>query len=64
MTKNAIITAAAVEVQCPYCGDPQPNPTDGSHLWFPSQVTEGKRTCVACDTEFSVRKQSRVSVAD
>jgi endogenous inhibitor of DNA gyrase (YacG/DUF329 family) len=64
--RNAIISAAALEVGCPFCGEPQPSPSDGSHLWYPSQVMEnqGARNCVSCDKPFTVHVQNRVSVGE
>lgn len=29
----AQLVAEAVTVLCPECGEPQPNPENGSHLW-------------------------------
>lgn len=62
--RNAIIVAAQLEVHCPYCGDPQPNVRDGSHLWTQDDVktAEGLRLCTACDEPFQLVEQSRVSV--
>lgn len=65
--RNAVITAATLEVCCPHCGDPQPNPRDGSHLWMPEEVKQQiaetvQRVCVACDEPFALIEQSRVSV--
>lgn len=62
--RNAIIVAAQLEVHCPNCGDPQPNPHDESHLWLPSQVEQfsGAKTCNACDEPFTLSVQARVSV--
>ena len=62
--RNAIITAATVEVGCPHCGEPQPSPVTGSHLWLPAEVAkeEGPRTCVSCDETFRLHAQSRVTV--
>jgi hypothetical protein len=63
--KAAMIQAAALEVICPHCGDPQPSPDNGSHMWMPEQVTvaQGIVTCVACDEKFRIHAQSRVVVA-
>lgn len=63
-TKTAILTAAAIEVACPHCGEPQPAPDNDSHMWLPPQVTasQGARTCVACDEKFVLNAQSRVGV--
>jgi hypothetical protein len=63
--RNAIIVAASVEVQCPHCGEPQPSPGNGSHIWLPSEVshvTGGQRQCVSCEEPFTIIAQSRVSI--
>jgi hypothetical protein len=59
--RPARIVAASYEVHCPHCGDPQPNPDDGAHIWTREEIehvvqsTDGNvRTCVACDEEFLV----------
>lgn len=48
---KANVTAAALEVSCPHCGAPQPNPSDGSHLWTTAQVVADqgryKITCLS-----------------
>lgn len=63
-SRAARIVAPAVEVQCPHCGEPQPSPGNGSHIWLPSEVSkrQGSRTCVSCDEAFELHAQSRVSV--
>lgn len=58
--KYAILVAASVEVTCPWCGEPQPSPGDGSHLWLPSEVVAAeleKRclSCTACDEPIHIR---------
>jgi hypothetical protein len=62
--RPAILVAVTVEVQCPHCGDPQPSPNNGSHLWTTTEVSEsqGPKECVACDEPFTLHAQSRVSV--
>ena len=62
--KHAIIATGTVEVQCPHCGEPQPSPDNGSHVWLAQQVqqTQGKRVCVACDERFILSAQNRVMV--
>ena len=61
---NAQIVATAVEVHCPHCGEPLPNPLDGSYLWEPYQVAanQGARDCNACDEPFTVMSQSKAQV--
>jgi DNA-directed RNA polymerase subunit RPC12/RpoP len=68
MTKrNAIIIAVALEVHCPYCGEPQPAP-GGSEMWEPREVEKyaelesGESVCVSCDKPFKLMRQSRVNV--
>ena len=63
--RNAIISAASLSVCCPYCGEPQPAPDNGSDMWFSSQVKAAAgtdRVCVSCDESFRVISQNRVSV--
>lgn len=62
--RNAIIVAAAVEVHCPHCGDPQPSPGNGSFMWEPHEVTaqQGDRVCNACDHPFRLIAQNRMSL--
>lgn len=62
--RNAIIVAAQLEVHCPHCGDPQPNPDDGSHLWIQDHIvkSQGAKVCNACDEPFTLMAQDRVSV--
>ncbi len=65
MKKYAIISAASLEVGCPDCGEPQPSPDNGSHLWTPGEVTAAsstQHTCTACDLVFTIIAQNRVSV--
>ena len=60
---TAVIVVATVEVHCPHCGDPQPNPDNGAFSWMPSEVeaNQGARKCVACDEPFKLHAQSRMS---
>lgn len=62
--KTAVVVAATVEVQCPHCGEPQPNPDNGGHAWTSEEVrgAQGARACTACDAMFRIVAQSRVSV--
>jgi hypothetical protein len=53
----ASIVAFTVEVLCPYCGGPQPNPDDGGFPWTTEEVAseaakQPKRTCADCDEIF------------
>lgn len=76
--RNAILSTATVEVVCPHCGEPQPAPDNGSHLWMPSQLSAeservqykdgrkmgaGVRECVSCDETFRVISHNRAQVA-
>ena len=60
----ASISAAALELRCPFCGEPQPSPDIGSHLWYPSQVVsaDGKSFVCECGKSFVVRSMKRVVV--
>jgi hypothetical protein len=61
----AVLTAAAIEVTCPACGEPQPNPNDGSHLWRPDEVRDAsgtRRACVACDAPIVIQAVRRIAV--
>lgn len=66
MGRPATILAASLEVHCPHCGEPLPNPTDGSHLWMPDDVlaNTGAKICNACDEPFQLSYQKRVLVID
>lgn len=64
--RPATITAASLEVSCPVCGEPQPSPDNGSHIWTTAEVISvagTKRTCVSCDVVFVVVFQNRVGVS-
>jgi transposase-like protein len=63
--RSALITAVTVEVNCPHCGEPQPAPDNGSHVWVPSQVSKAdgaRHECVSCDKTFVIHAQRRVAV--
>ena len=65
--KQAIVSAAALDVQCPECEECQPNPEDGSHLWSSSQVaaaiqTSALRTCIVCAAQFKLKLPKRAEV--
>jgi hypothetical protein len=51
-------------LRCPFCGEPQPSPDIGSHLWYPSQVVsaDGKSFVCECGKSFVVRSMKRVVV--
>ena len=60
----ATIVASTVEVLCPHCGEPQPNPDNGADSWLPEEVfaNEGQRTCDSCDNEFRIVAQPKAVV--
>ena len=69
----ATLTACAVEVGCPFCGELQPSP-NGSEMWEPHEVKAaalarpnlegraGERTCVSCDKAFIVNAHNKALV--
>ena len=60
--KRATIYASVVEVLCPGCSEPVPNPDDGSHLWMPTQLEHADghtHTCDACDVTFRIHHTTR-----
>ncbi len=61
--RAATIQALTLSVCCPYCGESQPAPDNGSDQWMPAQVAseEAKgspRSCVSCDETFHIHTQS------
>jgi hypothetical protein len=65
-TRTTVLCAVGVEVHCPACGEPQPNPEDGSFIWSSSLVriaaeAGGVRSCTACDTPLRIASSNRVS---
>lgn len=58
----AHLVVETVNVLCPACGEPQPDPDNASHMWLPQQVQKyaGRRACVACGA--SMRLVSRRTV--
>ncbi len=60
--KVAQLVAESVNVLCPECGEPQPDPEGGSHLWLPAQVegAQGHHLCVACDAHFVITTRRTV----
>lgn len=63
-TYNAVLEAEAVNVLCPHCSEPQPDPEAGSHMWTKSQVTAkdgALLTCVSCDGRFKLWLTRKVS---
>lgn len=63
--KRAQLFAGAVEVFCPYCGEPQPSPDSGSHLWEVRLVLKRAgetRACAACCARFRLSVGKRVDL--
>jgi uncharacterized Zn-finger protein len=62
--RNAQITAAALEVLCPYCGEPQPDPERATHMWDHSQVVaqQGAKVCTSCDKTFRLVSTRKAQV--
>lgn len=62
--RPAQIVAHKLEVHCPYCGEPQPSPDDGSDVWTPEEVraSESRRECVACDKTFLLSLTTKAKV--
>lgn len=64
MPRPAQIHAASLEVVCPYCGEPQPSPETGSHIWTVDEVRSktGPHTCVSCDRQMTIGLSSKATV--
>ena len=64
MKRQAQIFAHSLEVCCPYCGEPQPAPSNGSDSWLIEEVALhiGPKTCVSCDKDFQLNIQTKVNV--
>lgn len=65
--KRAAIVAFTVEVHCPHCGDPQPNPDNGAFPWTTEEVAQeakaqAARTCVSCDEPFKLVEESSAAI--
>ena len=45
------LACEAVSVLCPFCGEPQPSPDNGSDMWIRENFAAraGVFPCVACD---------------
>lgn len=67
MIRRAQLMADAVAVICPYCGEPQPNRTDGSEQWtfedFAKILGQPSVQCVACDRVMHVECDTKVQFA-
>jgi len=59
--KRAQLIADVVSVICPYCGEPQPNPEDGSEQWELLHFARGtSKTCTACDKRMVLGSDTKV----
>lgn len=60
--RRSQLVADAVSVLCPYCAEPQPNPSDGSEQWTKEdfQKSEPRKDCVSCERTFMVSSDSKV----
>jgi hypothetical protein len=55
--RNAQIVASLIEVLCPYCSEPRPNPDNGADGWTPRElaVASGSEVeCNACDRHYRI----------
>jgi len=63
--RPAQLVADAVSVLCPYCGEPQPNPRDGSEQWEKGDfraVNDAPRSkCGSCDKEMFIFSQQEAA---
>ena len=53
--KRAQLIADTVSVLCPFCGEPQPNKSDGSEQWTVEDFNKPRTDllkCVSCDARF------------
>ena len=59
--RRAQLVAEAVSVQCPYCGEPQPN-QNGSEMWIPEDFAKksGVFECVGCEEKVLIVGDSKV----
>ena len=62
--RPAQIVASSLEVHCPHCGEPQPNPDNGADNWTPEEVSSGagRRECVSCDKTFLLMPTTKAQV--
>jgi hypothetical protein len=54
--KRAQLACEAVSVLCPYCGEPQPSPDNGSDMWTRENFDKksGIFGCTACDEQILI----------
>lgn len=63
--RGTVTTAPSLEVGCPYCGEPQPSPESGSHIWTPDELKQKageRRECVSCDKEIIINAPKNAQV--
>lgn len=62
--RRAQLVADAIAVLCPYCGEPQPNKTDGSEQWTADNFVKilgcSHIICVSCDKPMLAVPDSKV----
>lgn len=61
-----MLIAVSLEILCPHCGEPQPDPEIGSHIWTIDQLraaNEQKRECVSCEQSFVIFSATKIAVA-
>lgn len=64
-TRVALIVAETVNVICPHCQEPQPNPDNGADNWSAAEIRKRAENtdpimCVSCDAPMRVRMTNRV----
>lgn len=67
--KQTTVVASGIEVLCPFCGEPQPSPGNGSFIWLSEELAtvaldskRANRQCVSCDVDIRVVAPARVGV--
>lgn len=59
----AILSAASIEVGCPWCGEAQSEPALGSHLWAPHEIVAARdqpRNCISCHEPYRIARATHV----
>lgn len=61
--RRAVLAVEAVSVLCPYCGEPQPSPDNGSDMWtrMDFEKRSGMRECTACDKRMLISSDSKAA---
>lgn len=55
MAKRCQLVTDGVSVVCPHCGECQPSPDDGSHIWTAEDFPNNKLTrCVGCEEPITI----------